>query len=144
MYSSGVLSNKKSCHCSTNYIELQLNVGMKGNEGFRELRESSLLVKMDAESVNILSNETEKNNQVVIMAEFKHPYLSTPKCMPMFNMQCSIITFPWTIQNCCYNVRDKQNSWTNNVFKTLHQTMYSKHCIRATTATVLYQAWLKE
>ena len=171
MYSSGVLSNKTPQSLQYKvFFELCLNFGRRGKEGLRELKKSSFVVAVDAggrKYVKQTFHEKEKNHQGVSMKEKEKSAVMYEKCeKPDLCPVKSFELYFSKLNPLCDSLFQRPKKYANvkdavwydnmplghnkigGMMKEIGQkaglsTIYTNHCIRATTTTVLFQAGLE-
>jgi hypothetical protein len=168
LYKSGILSNDtpKSIQRKV-YVEISLNFGRRGREGLRELTKNSIQIKTDDrghEYATLSYNELDKTHQIQQPkdAEKKQllyakedsdlcPIKTLKKYLAKLNPKCqSFFQRPKTLKN-----PETEEIWFENKSLGIHtiesfmKTMsteaelsqiYTNHCLRATTSTVLANA----
>jgi hypothetical protein len=171
LYTSGTLSNNtpKSLQYKV-YVELSLNFGRRGREGLRELTKDSIVFKTDdfgRQYATLNFNELDKNHQVQAPKESEKkqimyeqiaskncPVNSLKKYLRKLNPQCNAL-FQWPKPG---PVTEEDSTWYENKTLGVHKlesmmkiisqeanlsNIYTNHCLRATTSTVLANAGIE-
>jgi hypothetical protein len=171
LYSSGVLSNDNPTGLQNKvYVELSLHFGRRGREGLRQLTKDSILIKEDdsgREYATLAYNEKDKNHQLTLPKEGEKqqimysqpdselcPVKSLKKYLSKLNLRCDALfqrakpkidkedEDVW-FENKCLGVHKLESLMKTISKEAKLSEIYTNHCLRATTSTILSDAGIE-